>query len=372
LFNAKQGKYAFVHLKERYQGVNLPNIEIINAKSLEQVRAQNIKLLTPELMQAMKEALENKKQIILFQNRRGYAPFQICTVCGWVPQCRNCAVSLTYHKHSDKLHCHYCGLKTLPIHSCMNCGSNRLQSKSFGTERIEEEVKQVFPEARVARMDVDSMRGKKSMSVLLERLEKHEVDVLVGTQMVVKGLDFARVSLVGILSADSLLSYPDFRVNERAFQLMEQVSGRAGRSDGAGRVLIQAFNMQHPVLHWVKAHDVSAYYRFEIHFRENFAYPPFIRLIKIEFKHRDEAKAMEAAGKMAASLQLVHGITVQGPIPALVSKVRNLFIHEVWVKCPRDSNLLREVKNHILDQRQIITAQRGMSSLQVLLDVDPN
>lgn len=372
LFNAKQGKYGFVQLQERYLGVNLPNIEIINAKSLEQVRAQNIKLLTPELMQAMKDALENRKQIILFQNRRGYAPFQICTVCGWVPQCRNCAVSLTYHKHTDKLHCHYCGLKTLPIHSCMNCGSNRLQSKSFGTERIEEEVKQVFPNARVARMDVDSMRGKKSMNILLERLEKHEIDVLVGTQMVVKGLDFAKVSLVGILSADTLLSYPDFRVNERAFQLMEQVSGRAGRIDGAGRVLIQAFNLNHAVLQWVKAHDVAAYYRHEIHFRENFAYPPFMRLIKIVCKHRDETKAMEAAGKMAASLQLVQGITVQGPIPALVSKVRNLFIHEVWVKCPRDTKLLNEIKNHILDQRQMITSQKGMGSLQILLDVDPN
>ena len=372
LYNAKQGKYTLVQLQERYLGVKLPTIEIINAKSLEQVRTQNIKLLTPELMQAMKEALEKRKQIILFQNRRGYAPFQICTVCGWVPQCKNCAVSLTYHKHSDKLHCHYCGLKTLPIHSCMNCGSNRLQSKSFGTERIEEEVKQVFPNARVARMDVDSMRGKKSMNILLERLEKHEIDVLVGTQMVVKGLDFANVSLVGILSADSLLSFPDYRVNERAFQLMEQVSGRAGRTDGAGRVLIQTYNLEHQVLQWVKNHDVANYYRHEIHFRNNFAYPPFIRLIKISCKHRDEAKAMEAAGKMAASLQLVHGITIQGPIPALVSRVRNLYIHEVWVKCPRDMKLINEVKAQILDQKQIITSQRGLSNLQINIDVDPN
>jgi primosomal protein N' (replication factor Y) len=372
LYNAKQGKYALVQLQDRYLGVKLPTIEIINAKSLEQVRAQNIKLLTPELMQAMKEAVENRKQIILFQNRRGYAPFQICTVCGWVPQCKNCAVSLTYHKHSDKLHCHYCGLKTLPIHSCMNCGSNRLQSKSFGTERIEEEVKQVFPNARVARMDVDSMRGNKSMNILLDRLEKHEIDVLVGTQMVVKGLDFANVSLVGILSADSLLSYPDYRVNERAFQLMEQVSGRAGRTDGAGRVLIQTYNLEHHVLQWVKNHDVANYYRHEIHFRNNFAYPPFIRLIKISCKHRDEAKAMGAAGKMANSLQLVHGITIQGPIPALVSRVRNLYIHEVWVKCPRDMKLINEVKAQILDQKQIITSQRGLNNLQINVDVDPN
>jgi primosomal protein N' (replication factor Y) len=246
-----------------------------------------------------------------------------------------------------------------------------LQSKTFGTERIEEEVQQIFPEARVARMDVDSMRGKQSMSDLLDKLEKHQIDILVGTQMVVKGLDFARVALVGILSADSLFSYPDFRVNERAFQLMEQVSGRAGRTDGAGKVIVQAYNLQHPVLQWVNEHNVRAFYDHEIKYREFFAYPPFTRLVKIIFKHKDEPKAISAAAQLAQALQSIEGITIQGPVPALVSRVRNLFIHEVWVKCPRDARVLEQVKALIREQKHTITAQRGYSSLQVLFDVDP-
>ena len=371
IFNARSGKYAHVALKERYQGVQMPRIEMVSAKSLGSKPSQGINMISPALQQAMLEALQQRKQVILFQNRRGYAPFQLCTVCGWVPHCKNCAVSLTYHKSSDKLHCHYCGLKSAVIHTCPSCGSNRLQSKTFGTERIEEEVQQIFPEARVARMDVDSMRGKESMTLLLEKLEKQKIDILVGTQMVVKGLDFAMVSLVGIISADSLLSYPDFRVNERAFQLMEQVSGRAGRVDGAGRVLIQAYNLAHPVLQWVQAHDVAAFYAHEIRYREFFAYPPFTRLIKIIFKHRDEPKAIHAAGALAASLVSVEGIIVQGPVPAIVAKVRNLYLQEVWIKCPRDAKLLDQVKAMLWTQKQIITGMKGNSNLQVLFDVDP-
>jgi len=371
LFNVAQGKYAYVALKERYKGVRMPAIEVVNAKSLELVRGQGVKLLTPELQQAMHEALLMKKQIILFQNRRGYAPFQLCTVCGWVPQCKNCAVSLTYHKSTDKLHCHYCGLKAPVVHACPTCGSNKLISKSFGTEKIEEEVQQLFPKARVARMDVDSMRGKQSMSELLDQLDKHKIDILVGTQMVVKGLDFAPVALVGVLSADSLLSYPDFRVNERAFQLMEQVSGRAGRVDGEGRVIIQAYNTEHPVLLWVKNHDVHTFYTNEIKYREHFTYPPYSRLIKIIFRHTDEDKAAKCAMQMALALQTVEGIGVQGPAPALISRVRNQYIQEVWVKCPRDAKLLDHVKAYIKDQRLQITSQRGNTGVQILFDVDP-
>ena len=371
LYNARQGKYGYVALKERYKGVEMPIIEVINAKSIETQRARGVKMIGPELQQAIVEALQERKQVILFQNRRGYAPFQLCLVCGWVPQCKNCAVSLTYHKSTDKLHCHYCGMKSAVIHTCHACGSNRLQSKTFGTERIEEEVKHIFPEARVGRMDVDSMRAKASMPELLDKLDKRKIDILVGTQMVVKGLDFPNVSLVGILSADSLLSFPDFRVNERAFQLMEQVSGRAGRSDGAGRVLIQAFNLIHPVLQWVQNHDVNGFYQHEIKYREFFAYPPFTRLIRVMFKHRDEAKAINGAGQMAAALNGVETITVQGPVPAVVSKVRNLYVQEVWVKCPRDSRVLDLVKQTIWNLKSSITAQRGNTSLQILFDVDP-
>jgi primosomal protein N' (replication factor Y) len=371
MYNSKQGKYAYVNLKERYMGVRMPSIEIINASTLEQVRNQGLKLITPQLYKAIADTLAKKKQVILFQNRRGYAPFQLCTMCGWVPHCKNCAVSLTYHKSTDKLHCHYCGQKSAIIHTCPSCGSQRIQSKSFGTEKIEEEIQQLFPKARTARMDVDSMRGKESMSHLLEEIEKHKIDILIGTQMVVKGLDFAGVALVGILSADSLLSYPDFRVNERAFQLMEQVSGRAGRTDGAGLVLIQAYNMQHPVLQWVQNHDVQTFYEQEIKYREYFAYPPFTRLIKISFKHKEEPKAIDAAVRMAQALQCIESISVQGPVPALVSRVRNMYIQELWVKCTRDNRVLEQVKNLIREQRTLLTAEKGATTLQVLIDIDP-
>lgn len=371
LYNVQRDKYGFVHLRERYQGVQMPAIETINAKSLESMRKQGINMITPELYNAITETLARHKQVVLFQNRRGYAPFQVCLMCGWVPHCKNCAVSLTYHKSTDKLHCHYCGLRSAIVQVCPSCGSNRLQSKTFGTEKIEEEITQLFPQAKVARMDVDSMRNKTSFSELFDKLEKRKIDILVGTQMVVKGLDFAPIELVGILSADSLLNFPDFRVNERAFQLMEQVSGRAGRTDGKGRVLIQAYNMAHPVLQWVREHDVKMYYEHEIRYRQQFAYPPFTRFIKITFKHRDEPKAIAAAAQMAQALQQVAGIGVQGPVQALIPRVRNLYVQEVWIKCPHSRSVLTETKAFIKTQRDIITSSRGLSAVQVQFDIDP-
>lgn len=371
LYNVQQGKYAYASLKERYQGVKLPEITVIDARSLTNVKRDGIKLLTPELQKAMAVALHERKQSILFQNRRGYAPFQMCTTCGWSPRCKNCDVSLTYHKSTDRLQCHYCGLKANVMHACPQCGSMGLASKSFGTERIEEEVQQTFPEARVARMDVDSMRGKNSVSDLLTKLEKRKIDILTGTQMVVKGLDLEAVALVGIISADSLLTYPDFRVNERAFQLMEQVSGRAGRADGVGHVYIQAYNLQHPVLQWVKTHDVQAFYRHEIRFREHFFYPPFSRIIRIIFRHAEEQRAAMAAQMMADGLAAIEGISVQGPGPAVIPRVRNQYIREIWIKCPKDQRLIDSVKTYLKAQRQHIMGLKGNTNVQILFDVDP-
>lgn len=379
LYNVATGKYAFAHLKERYQGVNMPQIELVNAASLEQVRKQGFQILTPELQEAMQEALSNHRQIILFQNRRGYAPFQICTMCGWVPQCPNCAVSLTYHKSSDKMHCHYCGTVKQPSTTCLQCGSNKIISRSFGTEKIEEEVKAAFPNARVARMDIDSMRGKHALSRLLEDLDNRQIDILVGTQMVVKGLDFAPVSLVGVLSADALLNYPDFRVNERAFQLMEQVSGRAGRADGAGKVLIQAYNLQHPVLNWVQSHDVSAFYRHEIGYREFFHYPPFVRIIKVICRHKEEQKAIAAGAEIAQAIltktaennSIIAGAEVQGPVPAVVARVRNQYVQEVWIKIPRDIRKLEAVKSFLWKERQRVGGIKLLKEVNMIFDVDP-
>lgn len=371
LYNAYQNKYGYVKLAERYQGVKMPAIEVVNAKSLEQMRKQGISMITPELYRAISAALDKQKQVILFQNRRGYAPFQVCTMCGWVPHCKNCAVSLTYHKSTDKLHCHYCGLRSAVVQTCPSCGSNRLQSKTFGTEKIEEEVSQLFPDAKVGRMDVDSMRGKTSFSELFQKLEQRKIDILVGTQMVVKGLDFAPIELVGILSADSLLNFPDFRVNERAFQLMEQVSGRAGRMDGKGKVMIQSYNLQHPVLRWVIEHDVRAFYEHEIKYREQFAYPPYTRFIKLTFKHRDEHKAAAAGGAMAQALQSVDGIGVQGPVQALVSRVRNQYVQEVWVKCPKLKKVIDETKHLIKNEASSINSTKGLTGVHISFDVDP-
>lgn len=371
LHNVMQKKYAYAGLKERYQGIKMPAISMVQAQSLEQVRKLGFHILTPELQAAMAKALEDKRQIILFQNRRGYAPFQLCTLCGWVPQCTNCAVSLNYHKTSDRMHCHYCGTTTLPPPICAQCGSNKIRLKSYGTERIEEEVKLAFPQARVARMDIDSMRGKNALPRLLDNMEAQEIDVLVGTQMVVKGLDFAPVALVAILSADSLLSFPDFRVNERGFQLMEQVSGRAGRADGDGRVIIQAYNTEHQVLQWVSGHDVQAYYKGEIGFRKLFNYPPFSRMIKIILKHQDLERAELAAEKMAKELAVWEGIAIQGPVPGLIPRIRNQYVQELWLKCPKSKAVLVPLKQFLLQQKAQICALKGNNRLQIIIDVDP-
>ncbi len=371
LWQVQRGRYAYAALRERYQGVNLPSITIVDAKSLSVSRSSGVRLLTPELQTAITGALQQRRQVILFQNRRGYVPFLLCTSCGWTPRCKNCDVTLTYHKSTDKMQCHYCGFKAAVQLACPQCGSRALAGKSFGTEKIEEEVQQLYPEARVARMDVDSMRSRNSVHELFARLQKRKVDILAGTQMVVKGLDFDGVSLVGIISADSLLSFPDFRVNERAFQLMEQVSGRAGRADGEGQVLIQAYNTKHMVLQWVLNHDVRAFYKHEIAFREQFFYPPFSKIIRIIFRHHEEAKVAAAAQLMADNLQQVQGVHVQGPGAALVPRVRNQYIKEIQIKCPRNNELIVGLKQHLQEQRLYVLAQRGNSNVQIVFDVDP-
>ncbi|RYY52606.1 MAG: primosomal protein N', partial [Chitinophagaceae bacterium] len=249
--NAVTGKYALVELNERYGNIALPPITIVDKKTIEQAQGDKAIILAP-LVQAVREVLARNKQVILFQNRRGYTPYQVCTVCGWIPQCKYCDVSLTYHKFTNKLVCHYCGTSYAPLQTCTACGSHSFTQRNFGTEKIEEILQEIFPEAKVGRMDIDTVRGKNAHDVLIQQFEQHRIDILVGTQMVVKGLDFDNVDLVGILDADGLLHFADFRVNERAFQLMEQVSGRAGRREATGQVLIQTGQPFHPVLLHVK------------------------------------------------------------------------------------------------------------------------
>lgn len=367
-YNAQTGKYNYVALKGRYRSVAMPEVEVVPAKN---IQAALSPLLTTNLLEAITQTLADGKQVILFQNKRGYAPFLICGVCGWVPSCKNCDVSLTYHKSTDKLHCHYCGTRSAPIKHCPSCNSPHITSKSFGTEKIEEELQRIFPKVKTARMDLDSVRGKNKQAQLNDDFTRGKIDILVGTQMVVKGLDFEHVGLVGIISADSLLSYPDFRVNERAFQLMEQVSGRAGRLDGKGKVMIQAYNLKHPVLNWVKEHDYRSFYHAESGARQTFGYPPFFRMIKLTCRHRDDAKAAKGIGLLAEQLAGIKDIVLQGPAPALIPRVRNYYLHEIWLKVPRDATFTQQVKEWIQLAIAYVMQQRGNSTLQIIADVDP-
>lgn len=366
--NAQQGKYAYVQLKQRYRGVALPDIEIVSARN---VQAALSPVLTIPLLERITATLDQGKQVILFQNKRGYAPFLICGSCGWVAHCKNCDVSLTYHKATDKLHCHYCGSKSAPFKHCPQCGHMKIVARSFGTEKIEEELQRIFPRMKTARMDWDSVKGKNKMAQLIDDFSKGRIDILVGTQMVVKGLDFEHVGLVGILSADSLLSYPDFRVNERGFQLMEQVSGRAGRLDGKGQVIIQSFNLQHPVLQWVKEHDFRSFYLTESSSRQQFGYPPFSRMIKITCRHRDEERTQQGAAALAAGLATIAELHIQGPAPALVPRVRNYYLQEIWLKMPRDNKKIQVIKEQVAVAINAVIQKRGFSALQIVTDVDP-
>jgi primosomal protein N' (replication factor Y) len=367
-FNARQKKYGYASLKNRFGNVAMPQVAIVAAQN---TQASLSELLTVSLLDAIQETLSKGNQVILFQNKRGYAPFLICAVCGHVPHCKNCDVSLTYHKASDKLHCHYCGQKTAPIKHCPSCGSAKVIAKSFGTEKIEEELQRIFPRRKIGRMDLDSMRGKNKHQQLIDDFEKGRLDILVGTQMVVKGLDFEHVGLVGILSADSLLSYPDFRVNERAFQLMEQVSGRAGRVDGKGQVIIQAYNLKQPVIQWVKDHDIRSFYQSELAYRQQFGYPPFSKIVKIICRHPNQEKAGHAATLLAAACSQIADCQVQGPGPALIPRIKSFYLFEIWLKLPVDAISFARGRQGISAAIHGVLAHKGFSSLQIIADVDP-
>ena len=273
-FNTQSGKYGLVNLSERYGNVQMPLIQIVDVKTIVSQNKAKV-ILSPQLTEAIKETLQQKKQVILFQNRRGYSPYQICATCGWIPQCEYCNVSLTYHKAKNKLQCHYCGTVYPLVLTCAACGNHNFMQRNFGTEKMEEALTEAFPEAKIARMDYDSVRGKNDHDALIKLFEQQRIDILAGTQMVVKGLDFEHVNLVGIADADALLNFADFRVNERAFQLMEQVSGRAGRREEQGKVIVQVSNTHHPVLQFVQQHNYEDLYRFENREPETVLLPAF-------------------------------------------------------------------------------------------------
>ncbi|CAN5143490.1 primosomal protein N' [soil metagenome] len=368
-YNAQKGKYGLVELNERFGGIHLPTIEIINTR---QVAQKGKVMLSPQLKEAIEKTVAAGRQVILFQNRRGYSPYLICGTCGYLPQCKNCDVTLTLHKYSNKLHCHYCGTTYPKITACPACGSVNWIEKNFGTEKIEEMIEDEFPSLKVARMDVDSVRGKSAHDSLIKLFEQQRIDVLVGTQMVVKGLDFEKVSLVGILDADGLLSFADFRVNERAFQLMEQVSGRAGRKESQGNVLIQATQINHPVLQFVKDHDYKKLYAFEITNRQHFFYPPFSRIIEITMKHKLKEVVDEAANKLAAALQKNMNNFVVGPAAPVVARVRNLYLMELLIKLPLDTKQIQLYKQIIRNEFNLLLAEKQFKGVVMIADVDAN
>lgn len=369
-FNAKQEKYTLVELNERYGNATLPIVKLVDIKQqVAEKRQQGI--FSSTLIDAIQHSIANKKQVILFQNRRGYSPFSMCTSCGWVPQCKYCDVSLTYHKLTDQLHCHYCGSKSPYIPICPACGSNRIVSKSFGTEKVEEDIKKIFPNARVQRFDWDAMRIKNKYNEIIRQFEKGDIDILVGTQMVVKGLDFEHVNLVGVLSADSLLSAPDFRVNERVFQLLEQVSGRAGRKDDLGRVLIQLYKTNHPTILQVQQHDYTSFYQQEMAMRNEFLYPPFTRLIKLTLKHKKPEIVQEAARKLADELKDYPKMVLFGPADPAISRIRTYYLQEILLKVNKETAFVQQLKRDLKHKIALLTSSKNFSQVQVILDVDP-
>jgi primosomal protein N' (replication factor Y) len=367
-FNALQNKYGLVYLNERYGGLQLPAIEIINTR---QVAQTGKVMISPQLKEAIQTAVSSDRQVILFQNRRGYNPYLICGSCGYIPQCTHCDVSLTLHKFSNKLHCHYCGSTYPKLVTCPACGSHDWLEKNFGTEKIEEQLEEDFASAKIARMDVDSVRGKTAHDNLIRLFEQHRLDILVGTQMVVKGLDFEKVSLVGILDADGLLSFADFRANERAFQLMEQVSGRAGRKHEQGKVLIQAINVKHPILQLVQQHDYQKFYEFEIITRKEFLYPPFSRIVMLTLKHKDKNVVSSAAEALANLLRQDLGNYIVGPAPPVIGRIRNLYLMELMIKLPKEPGMSGTYKKVIRNHINLMQSQKQYKTVQVIADVDP-
>jgi primosomal protein N' (replication factor Y) len=369
-YHAQQGKYGYVELTQRFGAGELPSLQVIDTRAILKEDRTRVSM-TPPLMKRMEEVLAQKRQIILFQNRRGYSPYQLCILCGWIPQCEHCDVSLTYHKKSNQLRCHYCGSSYPLVQRCHACGHDQFGQRSFGTERIEEQLQLHFPKARIARMDVDTVKGKQAHDQLIQQFETGEVDILVGTQMVVKGLDFDRVDLVGILDADGLMHFADFRASERAFQLMEQVSGRAGRKQANGQVLVQTSDPEHSILKWVAAHDYIGFYEAELKKRQAFGYPPFSRMIRVLFRYKQQSVVEQAAQAWAKAMGATWQARMIGPAEPMIARIRDQFRMEVWLKLPRSAKSIAEAKGKIISSIYQFRKEKSLARVDVVIDVDP-
>lgn len=368
---AKQGKYGVVPLYERFGGVQLPEIRMVDIRK--ETREKLMKAdLTGSLFTAIEERLAKKEQVILFQNRRGYVPYTECADCGWSPGCPSCDITLTYHKLQHQMRCHYCGHKETPVPACKACGSTKLVTRGFGTEKIEEQISILFPQANIARLDLDATRKKHAYADIIRQFEQGQIDILIGTQMVTKGLDFEKVTLVGVLNADQSLRMPDFRANERTFQLLEQVSGRAGRRSIRGEVIIQTRDPKGEIFALVQSHDYTRFADLELIQRQLLEYPPFVRLVHINLRHREVHVVELAAKKLAEMLHKRLGERVKGPAIPPIGRLRDEYHRELYLKMERDKLDPAAVKRYLADCLFKLEVDPLLKGLKVYVDVDPN
>lgn len=368
-YNAKNNRYGLIELKERYKNIKLPEIIIANLKEAKR-KKQMKSIFAPELYSHIEEALEKKEQIILFQNRRGYAPLLECNKCGWIPHCKNCDVSLTYHQYKNNIQCHYCGYSEALPSKCEKCEGTDISDKGFGTEKIQDELNKYFPEANVARMDLDTTRKKNSYKEIIGKFEDGKIDILVGTQMISKGLDFDNVSIVGVMNADSMLNFPDFRAFERAYQLMAQVAGRAGRKNKQGKVIIQTNEIDHPIIKNVVSNDYESMYLSELTERSEYIYPPFYRIIEINLKHKNLTKLNKASAILAKSLKKTFGIRIIGPQAPLINRIQNMYLLKIILKIEKKSSPAK-AKWILNAQANKLKEIDDFKSLVISFNVDP-
>lgn len=368
-YNAKSGKFGLVEMNQRFGGIMLPEIFIADIKQETKQKTMQ-EHYSSMLVNSIQEALDNKEQVILFQNRRGFTPLWSCEVCAWTPKCKSCDVSLTYHKHTNSLKCHYCGYSSPPVGSCQSCGSNRLKMIGFGTEKIEDDLAIIFPKSVIARMDLDSTRSKNAYQTLIADFEEKKIDILIGTQMVSKGLDFDNVSLVGILDADMMLRRPDFRAFERSFQLMTQVAGRAGRRQKRGKVVIQTREPENWVIQKVIEHNFIEFYSNEILERKNFFWPPFYKLIRITLKSKSENELNHSAKVFAESMVTVFKERVLGPEFPVIQRINNYFLKQITLKVEREVSPTK-VKERLEELIENFYSTPSNKSIRMVVDVDP-
>lgn len=368
--NAQQGKYGYALLTTRYADIEMPEIIPVDMRE-EHKQRMSVGIFSSKLKEAIDEALKNKEQVILFQNRRGFSPYIECNDCSWVPKCNNCDVSLTYHKSTSQLICHYCSYTMGVSKVCPECGQPHLSPHGFGTEKIEEQVKSVFPEARVVRMDLDTARSRKAYEQIIGDFEAYKYDILIGTQMISKGLDFEKVSIVGIMNADAMMNMPDFRALERSYQLIAQVSGRAGRHGKRGKVYIQTNDIDSPLIANVVRDDFKANLLWQAAERQQYHYPPYYRLIYLTVKHRTEVINRNAALMLANDLRTTFGDRIMGPQAPMVNRISNYYLQRIVVKMERSASP-STIKNIIMDKVNNLIGDQQWRNVQVVVDVDPN